>query len=101
MSAAADRTAEPTERSRLRDAYVAMAGAGDEAYLSRLLDDYREDELPGWPAEALAGLFVQLKTMGADMGPEGSAVLAPAPLADAAGRPLDVLSLANPDMHFI
>ena len=98
--------AAPADRTSLRAAFTALLpgrklGSADAEFVDRLLDDYREDELPGWPPESLAALFAELKALGVTPAPEGALQLIRAAADDDAGRPLDVLSLAHPDIPFV
>src|SRR5205085_10184735 len=69
------------------------------SFAGRLAADYRRDELPGWTPNDLARAFADLWSFAAET-PEGGVRLQRAAAPDAAGRPLDLLTVTEPDKPF-
>ena len=104
MDASGADIAASTPRGQLRDALIEALGQegrtpAGTAFVAQVLEHYREDELPGWDAGALAEVFAEAWRFGSKG--KGGLRLTRAEQHDAAGRPLDILVLAEPSVPFL
>ena len=88
----------------LRDALLERLGKpgrtpAGTAFIAQVLEHYREDELSGWDAAALAEVFTAAWRFGGQG--ESGLALVRAAKAGADGRPLDILTLAEPEIPFL
>jgi glutamate dehydrogenase len=103
MDATGAELALPPHGRRLRDALIeALGPEGSDptatAFVTQVLEHFRQDELPGWDTQALVTMFSDLWRAGHG---EPGVTLGRAAHPDASGRPLDRLTVIGRDVPFL